>query len=352
MIEEILHKAQANNILEKNEIIQLLNEKFAINHPLFTIADKIREKYVGDEVHFRGLVEFSNYCKQNCHYCGLRKDNKNIRRYRLNENEIIDLVKNASEQGYKTIVLQSGEDLYYNVEKMTYIISEIKKFDVALTLSVGEKTYEEYEEYKKAGTDRFLLRIETTDKNLYENLDPEMNWNNRIKCLQDLKKLDFEVGTGCLIGLPEQTIESLADDILFFKKINADMIGIGPFVPNKDTPLSYLEKDNNNFELAIKVMAITRLLLPDINIPATTAMATLNKDGYKIALQSGANVIMPNITPDKYSKLYEIYPDKNSIDKSPAETLKNALSIIKSINRKVSKDYGNRGSNLIKKEKK
>lgn len=346
MIEVILKKAQRTHSLEKNEIIQLLKEPFYINCPLFCAADKVRKNYVGDDIHLRGLIEFSNYCKQNCHYCGLRKDNKNIKRYRLTEKEIINVAKNASEQGYKTIVLQSGEDLYYNVEKMIYIISEIKKFDVALTLSIGEKTYDEYEVYKKAGADRFLLRIETTDENLYENLDPEMNWNNRIKCLTDLKKLNFEVGTGCLVGLPDQTLESLADDILFFKKINADMIGIGPFLPNKDTPLGHLEKDNNNFELAIKVMAITRLLLPDINIPATTAMATFNKDGYKIALQSGANVIMPNITPDKYSKLYEIYPEKFSVDETPEKTLKTTLDIIQNIDRTVSKDYGCRKTNI------
>ncbi|MDD3437602.1 MAG: [FeFe] hydrogenase H-cluster radical SAM maturase HydE [Candidatus Gastranaerophilales bacterium] len=305
---------------------------------LFISADKIRQKHVGDEVHLRGLIEFSNYCKQNCLYCGLRRDNKQLKRYRLSENEIIALAKNASELNYKTVVLQSGEDPYYTADKMKYIISEIKKFDLAVTLSIGEKTFEEYQAYRKAGADRYLIRIETTDKNLYKKLDPGMDWENRLKCLEDLRKLDYEVGTGCLVGLPGQTLESLADDILFFKKINADMIGVGPFIPHKNTPLK--DTQGGTFEMALKVMAITRLLLPDINIPATTAMETLNPNGRLIALQSGANVVMPNVTQGDARKLYEIYPGKICVNDTPDKCRGCIEAKIKSINRTISKDYG------------
>lgn len=336
----LINKAENTHILDKNEIIQLLKEG---NEELFAAADRVRKKYVGEEVHLRGLVEFSNYCKQNCLYCGLRKDNKKVKRYRLKEEEVIKFAKNAADMGYKTIVLQSGEDPYYTVEKMKYIISEIKKFNVAITLSIGEKTFDEYKAYKEAGANRYLIRIETTDKNLYTKLDPDMDWQNRLKCLDDLRKLGYEVGTGCLVGLPDQTLESLADDILFFKEINADMIGIGPFIPNQNTPLA--DTKGGTFELALKVMALTRLLLPDINIPATTAMETLNPNGRIIALQSGANVIMPNVTQGEYRKFYEIYPGKICVNDTPEKCRGCVSTKINSIGRTVSNDYGFRCKN-------
>lgn len=335
MIEGILKKAEEVHELTRKEIVELFTSHLS---PLTNAADKIRQKYVGDEVHLRGLIEFSNYCKQNCLYCGFRRDNKKVKRFRLTEEQIIKFAKDASEQGYKTVVLQSGEDPFFNVDKMKHIISEVKKFDLAITLSIGEKTFEEYEAYKKAGADRFLIRIETTDKNLYKKLDPDMNWENRLKCLENLRKLGYEVGTGCLVGLPGQTLESLADDILFFKEINADMIGIGPFIPNPNTPLA--DAEGGSFELALKVMAITRLLLPDSNIPATTAMETLNPQGRIIALQSGANVVMPNVTQGDYRKFYEIYPGKICVNDTPEKCRGCISGKIKSINRTVSNDYG------------
>lgn len=331
----LIKKAEETHYLEKDKIIQLITNDY---DGLFSAADRVRKKHVGDEVHLRGLIEFSNYCKQNCLYCGLRRDNKFLKRYRLTEEQIIAFAKKASELGYKTIVLQSGEDPYYTIDKMKYIISEIKKFDLAITLSIGEKTFEEYKAYKEAGADRYLIRIETTDKDLYKKLDPNMDWQNRLECLENLRNLGYEVGTGCLVGLPEQTLESLADDILFFKKINADMIGIGPFIPNENTPLA--NSQGGTFELALKVMAITRLLLPDINIPATTAMETLNPNGRIIALQSGANVVMPNVTQGDYRKFYEIYPGKICVNDTPDQCKGCITGKIQSINRKVSSDYG------------
>ena len=324
-------------MFSKDEIIELLNEP-SKNDWLFQTADKIRKENVGDEVHLRGLIEFSNICKCSCKYCGLRSQNKNLERYRILKDEIISSVKNAVNLGYKTIVLQSGEDNFYSFDKLCEIIKEIKKYDVALTLSIGEKSFDEYKAYKQAGADRYLLRIETTDKILYKKMHPNMSFENRVACLYNLKTLGYEVGTGCLVGLPEQTTDSLADDILFFKDLNADMIGIGPFIPNQNTPLA--DEKGGDFWLALKVMAITRIMLPDINIPATTAMETLNPNGRIIALQSGANVVMPNVTPSKYRAKYEIYPNKICINDSPDKCRGCIEGKINSIGRTISKDYG------------
>lgn len=299
----IIQKAKETHELSRDEIIALLKDD-SINDELFKAADEVRKKYLGDEVHLRGLIEFTNICKRNCMYCGLRRDNKNLNRYRLSHEEIIDFAKKAVGYGYKTLVLQGGEDDYYTVERLVPIVKDLKALGVALTLSIGERPFEEYEALKKAGADRFLLRIETTDRELYEELDPGMSHENRIQCLKNLRKLGYEVGSGCLVGLPGQKIESLADDILFFKELDVDMNGIGPFIPNEDTPLK--DAEGGQFELALKVMAIVRLLLPDINIPATTAMETLNKQGRVIALQCGANVVMPNVTEGEYRKLYAL----------------------------------------------
>lgn len=321
----------------RNDIIEILKDDLN-NDWLFSLADKTREEYVGDEVHLRGLIEFSNICKRQCKYCGLRCEDKFIDRYRISKENIISYAEHAVNMGYRTIVLQSGEDEYYNTDLMCEIIEGIKKLGVALTLSIGEKTYEEYKAFKEAGADRYLIRIETTDKTLYNQMHPNMDFDNRVRCLEDLGRLGYEVGTGCLVGLPNQTIESLADDILFFKEINADMVGIGPFIPHPHTPLK--DSATGSFTLALKVMALTRILLKDINIPATTAMETLNPNGRIIALQSGANVVMPNVTTTEYRAKYEIYPNKICINENP-DKCKGCISAkIQSIGRTVSTSFG------------
>lgn len=321
----------------RNDIIEILKDD-SNNDGLFSLADKTREEYVGDEVHLRGLIEFSNICKRQCKYCGLRCEDKFIDRYRISKENIISYAEHAVNMGYKTIVLQSGEDEYYNTDLMCEIIEGIKKLGVALTLSIGEKTYEEYKAFKEAGADRYLIRIETTDKTLYNQMHPNMDFDNRVRCLEDLGRLGYEVGTGCLVGLPNQTIESLADDILFFKEINADMVGIGPFIPHPHTPLK--DSATGSFTLALKVMALTRILLKDINIPATTAMETLNPNGRIIALQSGANVVMPNVTTTEYRAKYEIYPNKICINENP-DKCKGCISAkIQSIGRTISTSFG------------
>ncbi len=320
--------------LSKKEIVDILSSP---DTDIFKEADAVRKKYVGDGVHLRGLIEFSNICKCNCLYCGLQSSNKHVNRYRLSKDEILDIAKKGVDEGFKTIVLQSGEDEFFNTKLMCEIISEIKNLGVALTLSIGEKSFEDYKAFKDAGADRYLLRIETTDKNLYKKMHPYANFDNRMRCLYDLKKLGYETGTGCLVGLPEQTLESLADDILFFKELDADMIGIGPFIPHPDTPLK--NENNGSLDLAIKVMAVTRILLKDINIPATTAMESLRSDGRLLALQSGANVVMPNLTDDCHKKMYEIYPNKISATKQDLDFK------LKTINRYIETDscgYRNR----------
>ena len=336
-MQAIIDQASHTHTMEKAAIVELLRIP-DYDAALFSAADKVREKYVGHAVHLRGLIEFSNICKQNCLYCGLRRDNRKVNRYRLSEEEILDFARKAHSYGYRTVVMQSGEDNYFTVDSMTKIIRQVKALDLAITLSIGEKTYDEYEAYKEAGADRYLLRIETTDKDLYEKLDPGMSFANRLRCLEDLRSLGYELGTGCLIGLPGQTLESLADDILFFQRIDADMIGVGPFIPNLDTPLQ--DEPGGSFELSRKVMAITRLLLPDSNIPATTAMETLNRQGRVIALQSGANVVMPNVTEGEYRKFYALYPGKICINDTPAHCRGCITGKINGIGRVVALDHG------------
>lgn len=334
--QELIEKAKKTHSLERQEIIALLqsNQQDA----LAKAADEVRHEFVGDAVHLRGLIEFSNICQQNCMYCGLRRDNTKVERYRLSPEEILDFATKAKSYGYKTVVMQSGEDLHFTVEVLTDVLRKVKAMGLAITLSIGEKSYDEYKAYKEAGADRYLLRIETTDKELYEKMDPGMSFDNRVRCLKDLKKLGYEVGTGCLVGLPGQTIDSLADDILFFKSLDADMIGIGPFIPNGDTPLK--DEVGGSFELSRCFVSILRLLLPEANIPATTAMETLNANARVIVLQSGANVVMPNVTEGDYRRKYALYPGKICVSDTPAHCRGCIGGKIASIGRYVSEDQG------------
>ena len=333
----VIKNAQSTHSLSESEIVEILKND-TVNELLFDTADKVRKQYVGDEVHLRGLIEFSNICRCNCFYCGLRKDNTAVQRYRMALEEILLLAQKAKDFGYKTVVLQSGEDAYFDTDKMCRIIQEIKELDLALTLSIGEKSYEEYKAYKDAGADRYLLRIETTDRELYKKLHPSMSFENRVRCLNDLKTLGFEVGTGCLVGLPHQSDESLARDILFFKNIDADMIGLGPFIPSPQTPLQ--NENGGTLIKALKVMALTRLLLPDINIPATTAMETLQENGRMLALKSGANVVMPNVTDEECKQKYTIYPGKASLNNTAQEYRNSIVKKIEAIGRTISNGYG------------
>lgn len=336
-MKNLIDKAFKTHDLSKDEITELISSNTE-NDYLFLKADETRAKYVGNDVHIRGLIEFSNICGQNCQYCGLQRDNKNLQRYAMTADEIYQTAKQAVKTGYKTVVLQSGESSHYSPEKFAKIITKIKLLNIAITLSIGEKEAEEYELYREAGADRFLLRIETTDFSLYEKLHPDMSLIKRMACLKYLKKLGYETGTGNLVGLPNQTDKSLAEDILFFKELDADMVGLGPFIPNPETPLK--NEVGGTFEKALKIMAITRLLMPDINIPATTAMETLNPNGRIIALQSGANVVMPNVNATEYRTKYKLYPGKICLDEGAEKCRACIESKIKSIGRTISQSKG------------
>lgn len=333
----LIDKAAQTHSLELQEIVELIKNN-SENEYLFQKADEVRKQYVGDDVHLRGLIEFSNVCGCNCQYCGLQKDNPNVERYKMSVDEIFETAKKAVENGFKTLVLQSGESKVYPIEELCDLIKKIKSLNVAVTLSIGEKNEAEYRALKEAGADRYLLRIETTSFSLYRKLHPDMSLTRRMACLNFLKKIGFETGTGNLIGLPEQTDESIAEDILFFKELDADMVGLGPFIPNPDTPLK--NEKGGSFEKSLKVMAITRLLMPDINIPATTAMETINPNGRIIALQSGANVVMPNVGETYYRTKYELYPNKICVNED-ADKCRNCIEAkIKSIGRTIGTTQG------------
>ena len=310
----LIEKAACDHWLTQEELSALLVDEEA-EKELAAAADRVRRAYVGDEVHLRGLIEFSSYCRQNCLYCGLRRDNKNAERYRLSPEAIVVLAKKAKAAGYPTVVMQSGEDAWFTAERLVDIVREVKTLGLTLTLSIGERTADEYRALREAGADRFLLRIETTDRELYERLDPGMSFDNRVRCLADLKALGYEVGTGCLVGLPGQTVDSLAQDILFFREIDADMVGIGPLVPNGETPLG--NEPPGDMRLVRRVVSAIRLLLPEANIPATTAMETLQPGAREIMLQSGANVMMPNVTEGEARKKYALYPGKACVADTP-----------------------------------
>ncbi|MBR3604288.1 MAG: [Elusimicrobiaceae bacterium] len=333
----LIQKAALTHNLTYEELVHLLQDDTA-NEAIFQAADSVRKKYVGDEVHLRALIEFTNICKNNCLYCGLRAENACVKRYRMQEDQIFHLAQKAVEYGYKTIVLQGGEDPFFTTEKIVLLLQKIKSLGLAITLSIGERPLIDYDAFKQAGADRYLLRIETTDKVLYEKYNPSMSFEYRLKCLNHLKTLGFEVGTGILVGLPEQTLESIAKDILFFKELGADMIGLGPFIPNPHTPLKNAPQPI--LEPALKAMALTRLLLPDINIPATTAMETLSPNGRIKALQSGANVVMPNITEGEERQNYALYPGKAGATESPVSFRDKLINKLSEIGRPVSTGYG------------
>lgn len=328
--------------LSKNEIVRLLADEQ--NEPaLLKRADRIRKKYVGDAIHLRGLIEFSNICRNNCLYCGIRRGNGKVARYRMEEDELVETARRAAALGFKTVVMQSGEDMYYTQEKMCRIIEAIKKFDVAVTLSIGERSYGDYKAFREAGADRYLMRIETTDKDLYHRLDPGMSWQHRYECLLMIKELGYELGSGIMVGLPGQSLESIAADLMFLRRLGVDMAGIGPFIPHPETPLA--GEPDGSLHLALRTMAIMRLLLPDINIPATTAMESLHPDGRMMALQGGANVVMPNVTEGEYRKLYELYPGKICVNDTPVHCRSCISRKILSIGRTIGTGYGSHRDN-------
>ncbi len=324
---------------------------------LFKTADTVRQKNVGDEVHLRGLIEISNHCVRQCAYCGINQSNSGIKRYRMNEDEIINTAMFASRLGCGTVVLQSGEDRGVTTDMVTSIIRKIKeKAVLAITLSLGERSMDELSAWKQAGADRYLLRFETSDLSLYNRIHPALNQNtsNRLGTLKKLKETGYEAGGGIMVGIPGQTFNSVVNDIMLFKELDLDMVGIGPYIPHPGTmlgksPTDYsapvTEQVPSTEIMCLKVLAVTRVMCPDINIPGTTAIETINpEEGRKNALQCGANVLMPNLTPVEYKKLYEIYPLKAGSLISPEEAFDRMKNLIISINRIPGRGKGGRNT--------
>ncbi|MCK9594900.1 MAG: [FeFe] hydrogenase H-cluster radical SAM maturase HydE [Candidatus Omnitrophica bacterium] len=305
---------------------------------LFRQADATRRKYVGDQVHLRGLIEFSNYCRKDCLYCGLRKSNRKLRRYRMGLGEIFAAAQNAAGLGLRTIVLQSGEDPQYKSKELCLLIEKIKKLDAAVTLSVGELTFSQYKQLKSAGADRYLLKFETSDPQLYKKLRPGCVFSDRLRCLNQLKELGYQVGSGIMTGLPGQTIGSIADDIFIFKDLELDMIGIGPFIPHPNTPLA--KSQGASLEQVLRAVALTRIVTKYTHIPATTATGTIDSRGRQKALQCGANILMPNATPLKYRKLYKIYPDKICLSDDAFKCRGCVKKMVLSLGRKIGSGPG------------
>ena len=294
-----------------DEELKLLIRTNEYDEELFRTADKIRRGHYGDAVYLRGLIEFTNYCKNNCLYCGLRAENRNVSRYRLTKEEILSCCEEGYGLGYRTFVLQGGEDPYYTDGRMTDIISSIRgRFpDCAITLSLGERSRESYLRFYQAGANRYLLRHETADEEHYRRLHPDnMLLQNRKRCLFDLKAIGYQVGSGFMVGSPYQTADSLIADLRFLQELLPDMIGIGPFIPHHDTPLK--DFSGGTAEFTLRMIAILRLLFPYALIPSTTALGTIDPQGREKGLKAGANVVMPNLSPVAVRKKYEIYDDK------------------------------------------
>ncbi len=325
--------------MNEAEVIEMLTAGGAAEEALFASADSARSRNVGDCVQLRGLVEFSNYCRRDCLYCGLRRSNAGLPRYRMQPAEIVGAAVEGAQMGLKTVVLQSGEDAWYTGDIIAGIVSSIKeRADVAVTLSVGEREKDEYALWKDAGADRYLLKHETSDRSLYSRMRPGCSLGDRLRRLEWLRDLGYEVGSGVIVGLPGQALESMARDILLLGQFGAHMASAGPFVPHGATPLGGYEPGST--QLTLRVVAAMRLALPWANIPATTALGTLQPGGQVRALRSGANVIMPNITPAHYRKMYEIYPAKVGSLETPAGSYRRCLEIVKSAGLAVGTGYG------------
>ena len=323
-MKELLYK----DFLEKDDIVALLSANEDDTKELFTKAAEIKEKYIGNKVYFRGLIEFSNICGKNCYYCGIRAGNSNITRYNLTDDEILDCARFAYENHYASVVLQSGELATETfVERIEHLLTEIKLLSnntLGITLSVGEQTEEVYQRWFNAGCHRYLLRIESTNQDLFHKIHPNNehhSFETRLNCLKILKKIGYQVGTGVMIGLPFQTVEDLANDLLFLREFDVDMVGMGPYIEHPDTPLfeyrNLLLPRSERLLLGLKMIAILRLMMKDINIAAATALQAIDPMGREKGIKAGANIIMPNVTPGQYRNSYKLYSDKPCTDENP-----------------------------------
>lgn len=332
--------------LTKAEIIQLLSTSGEDEIALFEHSSKVKQGNVGNTVYLRGLIEYSNICGKNCLYCGIRRDNRNTHRYCLTDDEVLDAVRFAHENGFGSVAIQSGElesDAF--TRKIDFIIKEAMRItngEIGITLSCGEQTEDVYRRWFESGANRYLLRIESSNEELYYKIHPnddKHNFTKRLNALEAIKKVGFQTGTGVMIGLPFQTMEHLANDLLFMKQFNIDMCGMGPYIEHADTPL-YAHKSellplSERLNLGFKMVALLRLLMPDINIAATTALQTIDKFGRERAIEIGANVLMPNITPKQYRDDYFLYENKPVSQLSNEDDLKYLEKQLKDIGHEI-----------------
>ena len=332
-MKRLIDKLANENILSPEEFLYLFENQDTENTLyLFKKADEVRKKYYGNKVYIRGLIEFTNYCKNNCYYCGIRCGNKNASRYRLSEEEILMCCKTGYDAGFRTFVLQGGEDPYYTADKICSVVSKIRKLypDCAITLSAGEFSRKDYEAFFNAGATRYLLRHETASKNHYEKLHPkELSWDNRMECLKNLKEIGFQTGCGMMIGSPYQTYNDIINDLIFIHDFKPHMVGIGPFIPHHDTPFASMEKGSGN--LTLFTVALVRLILPNVLLPATTALGTIMENGREMGILAGCNVCMPNISPSDAKTKYTLYDNKlitGAESLSGKESLKERLNSI------------------------
>lgn len=339
---ELINKLSENRTLDIDEYVYLLENRSTDSKRYITKkAVEIRESIYGKKVFIRGLIEISNICKNDCLYCGIRKSNGNCLRYRLSPDEIIECCKNGYALGFRTFVLQGGEDGFFTDSVLCGIIREIKTLfpDCAVTLSLGERSFESYEKLKIAGADRYLLRHEAVNGKLYTELHPEnMSLKNRLSCLDNLKKLGYQVGCGFMVGAPYQTNRHIAEDLKYIENLKPDMCGIGPFIPHKCTPLRSF--NGGSVKLTCFLLSIIRLIHPPILLPSTTALGTISPDGREKGLLSGANVVMPNLSPQSAREKYELYNNKLNTGAENAYNLNELREKISSIGYEIVTERG------------
>jgi len=312
----LIEQAQAGVHLSLVEIAELFTAEGADKSALFQAADRVRSRTMGDGVHLRGIIEFSNICRSDCLYCGIRRSNRTVRRYCMQPDEIVAAAEAAWDLGYGTVVLQSGEALALAADQLADVVRRIKATTpLAVTLSVGERTYDEYKLWRQAGADRYLMRHETANPDLFARLRPGRTLADRLQCLEHLRSLGYQIGSGFMVGLPGQSPEMLAADVDLLRTLDVEMAGIGPFIPSPQTPLE--GETGGTLEMTLKAVAITRLCLPAAHLPATTAVGSIHPFGRQLALQCGANVVMPNVTPGTYREQYQLYPNKICLKEEP-----------------------------------
>lgn len=338
----LIDQLEQEHTLSASQWIQLLNGRTPeLAAYLFEKSRRARIRFYGHTVYIRGLIEFTNYCKNNCYYCGIRSGNTHAHRYRLTKEDILACCADGYKLGFRTFVLQGGEDPWYTTDRLSYLVHTIRTMypDCAITLSTGEATKAEYQQLFDAGADRFLLRHETHNADHYQQLHPpRLLASHRQQCLWDLKEIGYQVGTGFMVGSPGQTSKHLAEDLLFLKELNPQMVGIGPFIPHHDTP--FAAQKAGTLELTLFLLGLIRLMLPKVLLPATTALGTIAPNGRELGILSGANVVMPNLSPKQVRDDYLLYDNKISTDAEAAECRAELEQRMQSIGYQVITDRG------------